>query len=312
MALVPMRATALPGEARREDRRRVWQRTASGLSGPLFVLPAMLVLALVLVFPLVYVILTSFQGAGSSPGLRPTLANYTQLLQDARFGTALWNTVVFTVVSVVFHLLLGVAAALLVHRPVVARAFFRIALLAPWTVAPVVVGVVWKWMYNAQFGIINDVLLRLGVLSEGHAWLGDATFAMPALVLANVWRGFPFIMIVALAGLQAIPIEQYEAAAVDGATSVQQFRYVTLPNLQYILYVSGLLDTIWMFRHFDLVQVMTAGGPAGATDVLSTLIFRTSFEYLQFPYASAMAVAMFAALFVLMMVYLRAVLRSQS
>jgi len=278
----------------------------------MFVLPAMLVLALVLLFPLAYVIVTSFQAAGPSASLRPTLANYTRLLQDAHFGNALWNTVVFTVVSVALHLVLGLAAALLVHRPIVARRLFRIALLVPWTVAPVVVGVAWKWMYNAQFGVINDTLLRMGVLSEGHAWLGDATFAMPAVLLANVWRGFPFIMIVALAGLQAIPAEQYEAAAVDGATAVQQFRHVTLPHLRYILFVSVLLDTIWMFRHFDLVQVMTAGGPAGATDVLSTLIFRTSFEYLEFTYASAMAVAMFVALFVLMMVYLRAVMRSQS
>jgi len=307
-----MQAHTFPHDASRGDRRSTPRRAPQALSGPMFVLPAMLVLALVLLFPLAYVVLTSFQGAGPSLGLRLTLANYTRLLQDEHFGNALWNTVVFTVISVALHVVLGLAAALLVHRPVVARTFLRIALLVPWTVAPVVVGVAWKWMYNAQFGVINDALLRIGVLSEGHAWLGDATLAMPAVILANVWRGFPFIMIVALAGLQAIPTEQYEAAAVDGATAVQQFCHVTLPNLKYILFVSALLDTIWMFRHFDLVQVMTAGGPAGATDVLSTLIFRTSFEYLEFTYAAAMAVAMFVALFVLMMVYLRAVMRSES
>jgi multiple sugar transport system permease protein len=302
--------SAVARDLGRDGRPGVSRGRTGQWSGPLFVLPAMAILVLVLVFPLGYVLVTSFQVNAPASGLRLTLANYTRLLSDAQFGHALWNTVVFTLVSVIFHLLLGLAAAILVHRPVVARTFFRIALLVPWTVAPVVVGVAWKWMYNAQFGVINDALLRTGLLSEGHAWLGDANFAMPAVILANVWRGFPFVMIVVLAGLQAIPNEQYEAAAVDGATTFQQFRHITLPNLRYILFVSGLLDTIWMFRHFDLVQVMTAGGPAGATDVLSTLIFRMSFEYLEFTYAAAMAVAMFAALFVLMMIYLRAVMRS--
>jgi multiple sugar transport system permease protein len=301
---------AVARDLSRVDHARGRRGVALQWCGPLFVLPAMLVLTLVLLFPLGFVLVTSFQMNAPSAGLGLTLANYTRLLHDAQFAHALWNTVIFTVISVVFHLLLGLAAALLVNRPVIGRTVFRITLLVPWTIAPVVVGVAWKWMYNAQFGVINDALLRIGLISEGHAWLGDANLAMPAVILANIWRGFPFIMIVVLAGLQAIPAEQYEAAAVDGATALQQFLHITLPNLRYILFVSGLLDTIWMFRHFDLIQVMTAGGPAGATDVLSTLIFRMSFEYLEFTYAAAMAVAMFAALFVLMMVYLRTVMRS--
>ena len=279
--------------------------------GYLFVLPATLALALVLLFPLAYVVYSSFgavrgQEAG---GLR--LANYSRLFLDGKVREALANTATFTVASVGLHLGLGLVAALLLNRRFIGRTLFRIVALVPWTFAPVVVGVVWRWMYNAQFGIINDSLIRLGLIPEARSWLGEASLAMPSLILANVWRGFPFVMIVALAGLQAIPRELYEAASVDGADAGQQFWYVTLPNLRYVLLIAVILDSIWTFKHFDLVQVMTGGGPAGATEVLSTLIYRTSFEYLDIPYASAMAVAMFTILFGLMLVYLRMVLGSR-
>lgn len=277
--------------------------------GYLFVLPATLTLALVLLFPLGHVLYTSLR-AESRPTATTvaTLRNYERLAADTKFGAALANTVTFTTASVALHLGLGLGTAVLLNRRIAGRTLFRVVVLVPWTFAPVVVGVVWKWMFNAQFGILNDTLLRLGAIAQGRAWLGDASLAMPAVILANVWRGFPFVMIVALAGLQAIPREQYEAASVDGASPSQQFWYVTLPNLRYVLLIGVLLDTIWTFKHFDLVQVMTAGGPAGATEVLTTLVYRTAFEYLDFPYASAMAVAMFVVLFALTSVYLRVVL----
>lgn len=275
-----------------------------------FILPALLVLAAVVVGPLVTAVAESFsvsarRGGAAAPGLD----NYGRLFADGAFATALANTVTFTVGSVLPHFALGLAAALLLNVELKGRVLFRVIALIPWTIAPVVVGVLWRWMYNAQFGVVNDVLLRLGAIDTERAWLGEAALAMPAVVLANIWRGFPFAMLICLAGLQAVPPEQLEAASVDGAGALRRFWHITLPNIRYIVVVGLILDAIWTFKQFDLVQVMTGGGPADSTEVLATLVFRTAFEYLEFPYASTMAVAMFALLGVLTAVYLRLVMR---
>lgn len=275
-----------------------------------FVLPAIILLVLVLIFPLIYVLYLSLgTELGNNAIAFVGLANYAELLSDAAVWNALNITLVFTVASVAGHMLIGLGAALLLNRDLVWRTAWRVVALLPWMFAPVVVGVVWRWIYNTQFGILNDMLLDLHLLQAPVSWLGDANLALPSLVVANLWRGFPFVMIMALAGLQAVPREVYEAAAVDGASAWQQFRYVTIPEIRYILMIAGLLDAIWTFRHFDLVQVLTGGGPANRTEVLTTLVYRTSFEFYRFTYASAIAVVMFLILLLFTIVYLRVLRR---
>jgi ABC-type sugar transport system permease subunit len=172
----------------------------------------------------------------------------------------------------------------------------------------VVVAITWRWMLDAQFGIINHLLTKLGVWRGPILWFENPNLALPALIVTNIWRGFPFASVALLAALQTIPNEQYEAAAVDGATPFRQFCHITLPNLRFTLTVVVTLDTIWNFKHFDLVQVMTNGGPAGATEVLTTLAYKVSFENFEFGYAAAMGVVMSLILLATTVIYVRRIL----
>lgn len=284
-------------------------RTPSGWP---YVLPAMVLLAAVLLYPLGHVVYTSFFRSTSTGGaVFNGIGNYAGLLQDDRFWRALWTTVLFTVGSVAAHAVLGVYVAHVANRAFRGRRLFRLVALSPWMFPSVVVGVTWAWIYQSQYGVLNDALQRLGLITEPLTWLGDESRALSAVLVASIWRGFPFVMLMTLAGLQAIPAEQYEAAAVDGAGTFQRFAFVTLPNLRYILGVALMLDTIWMFRYFDLVQVMTGGGPGAATETLPVLVYKFAFEYFNFGMAAATAMLMFAVLLVASLAYVRLVLREQ-
>jgi multiple sugar transport system permease protein len=278
-----------------------------------FTLPAISLLALVLLVPLGDVFYLSVHTDGSNGTMEFTgLSNYRQFLDDPMFWNAVRNTAIFTVGSVILHLLLGMGAALLLNRKIVGRTVFRVIALVPWMFSSVVVAVLWNWMYSPQFGVINDILDRIGIHSAAEiAWLGDLNLAMPAVIFANAWRGFPFVMIMVLAGLQSIPREEYEAANVDGASGMAAFRYVTLPHLRFVIGIAVILDSIWTFRYFDLIQVMTHGGPANATEVLVTLVFRNSFEYFKFGYASAIAVVAFFILLGFTLLYVRILLADE-
>ncbi len=278
-----------------------------------FTLPAILLLALVLLVPLGDVFYLSVHTDGPGGTLEfAGLANYRQFLDDPMFWNAVRNTTVFTVGSVILHLLLGMGAALLLNRKIVGRTVFRVIALVPWMFSSVVVAVLWNWMYSPQFGVINDILDRLGFHGAAEiAWLGELHLALPAVIFANAWRGFPFVMIMVLAGLQTIPREEYEAANVDGASGLAAFRYVTLPHLRFVIGIAVILDSIWTFRYFDLIQVMTHGGPANATEVLVTLVYRNSFEYFKFGYASAIAVVTFFILLGFTLLYVRILLADE-
>ncbi len=278
----------------------------------MYVLPAMTLLVAVLLYPLGHVVHTSFFRSTSTGGLVfAGLDNYASLLKDPRFWRALWTTVIFTIGSVAAHAVLGVYAAHVANRAFRGRRLFRLVVLSPWMFPSVVVGVTWTWIYQSQYGVLNDILQRFGLITESLTWLGDERRALGAVVVASIWRGFPFVMLMTLAGLQAIPAEQYEAAAVDGAGTLQRFLFVTLPNVRYILGVALMLDTIWMFRYFDLVQVMTGGGPGSATEVLAVLVYKHAFEYFNMGMAAATAMLMFVVLLAASLAYVRLMLRER-
>jgi len=272
--------------------------------GVLFVLPAVLVLVAVLVVPIASAIIVGFQAVTAGHARFVGLENYRYIFGQSTFFGALINTTVFTVVSVASALFLGLAAALLVNERVRGRAVFRVALLLPWVISLVVVGLTWKWIYDPLYGLLNYWLEQLHVINQPVAWLATVDFAMPAILLANIWQSFPFMMVVLLAGLQAIPEEEYEAARIDGASAWQRFRSITLPHLRYIAMIGITLDTIWMFRSFDVVQVMTGGGPLGSTELLSTLIYREMFTNLRFGIASAEGTVMFVITVMLSLIYI--------
>jgi multiple sugar transport system permease protein len=149
-------------------------------------------------------------------------------------------------------------------------------------VPDVVAGIIWKWMYNPLYGALNDVLLKLGVLQSQVEWLSNPKFALFSVILVNLWRGFPFVMLILLAGLQAIPAYLYEAAAIDGASTWQSFLYITLPGLRKMVVVALALDTVWEVRRFGLIQAMTQGGPGILTEVLSTYTYKQYFKFFRF------------------------------
>ena len=280
-------------------------------AGYWFVAPATAVLLLVLVLPVLHVFYESFVWTASNRARTvPSVRNYVAIAEDEVVRTAVANTVTFTVASVLGHLALGLGVALLLNQQIRGRAVFRNLALLPWMLPPAVVATGWAWLYHNPFGMLNPLLVGLGLLDAPKAWLASPDTAMGAVIVANLWRGFPFISLVLLAGLQAIPGALYEAAGVDGAGTWARFRHVTLPGLKRVMLIALTLDVINTVKYFDLIWVMTAGGPANRTEVLSTLIYRLAFQFFRTGRAAALAMVMVAALAVFSIFYVRLTVRT--
>jgi len=279
-----------------------------------FLWPSLLILVALLIYPLGDVIRLSFYDSNLKRETWVGLGNYVALLDDPLFWKAFGQTVVFTAASVVLHLVIGLGLALLLNMQLnqTFRSLARGLLIVPWLLAPTVAGMIWVLML-APFGVLNGVLARLGLIDINFApsWLGDPSTALGSVTAMNVWRAFPFFMVMLLAGLQAIPKHLYEAADIDGASGLQKFWHITLPQLRGVITTIVLLDSIWTFRAFDPVFVMTGGGPAHASEVLATVIYFDGFQKLRFGYASAEAMVMFIVLFVVSAVYVRRTLSKE-
>lgn len=273
-------------------------------TGYLYAAPCILVLLLVLGFPLCYVIGLSFFKVEPMVSQKFIgLQNYLYVLKDPVFWKSLGNTFVFTFWSVLFHLIVGMLVALLLNRAFRGRTLARILLLLPWMMAYVVGAITWKWCLNGMYGIFNEILVRFGFLTRYFAWLGDPMTAMPMVVAANIWKQYPYVMLMLLAGLQAVSREQYESAAIDGAGPWRSFWNITVPNMRVIIMITTTLDFIWSFKQFDLIYVMTGGGPGDATEVLSTLIYKSFFSAFDFGYASSSAVLLLLMVLVISSLY---------
>jgi multiple sugar transport system permease protein len=233
------------------------------------------------------------------------LGNYLRLAQDPVFWLTLWNSFVWVFGSVVLQFVAGFAAALLLHQAFRGRALVRMLALLPWIIPGVVVGLIWEWLYQPNYGVINDLLIRAGWLHDRIAWLSSPDLAMAAVVFTNVWRGIPFFAIMLLAGLQAIPGELYEAAHVDGAGVLARFRHITLPMLRPIIVVATATRIIWTFNYADLIFVMTSGGPANATQITSTYTLLQAYANLDFGYAAALSVVLLLVMLAFTAAYLR-------
>src|ERR1700757_4063704 len=233
------------------------------------------------------------------------LGNYLRLIEDPVFWLSLWNSVVWVFGSVILQFIAGFAAALLLHQAFRGRALVRTLTLLPWIIPGVVVGLIWEWLYLPNYGVINDLLLRAGLMQDRVAWLSSPDLAMGAVVFTNVWRGIPFFAIMLLAGLQAIPDELYEAAHVDGAGVVSRFWHITLPLLRPIIVVSTATRIIWTFNYADLIFVMTGGGPANATQITSTYTLTQAYSTLDFGYAAALSVVLLLVMLAFTAAYLK-------
>jgi multiple sugar transport system permease protein len=268
-----------------------------------FVLPGFLLLVLVLGWPAITSVLYSFETEKAGDAAY-TLAHYKNLLKDPFFSTTFWNTAVFVFFSVILHMILGLAVAVVLNSALPAKPLFRIIALLPWVVPDVVAGIIWKWMCDPIYGALNDLLLKIGIIENPIEWLSNPKLAMASVIVVNLWRGFPFVMLILLAGLQAIPRHLYEAAAIDGAPRFQQFIHITLPGLRKMIVVALALDIVWEVRRFGLIQAMTQGGPGVLTEVLSTYTYKQYFQFFRFEYASAISVVMTMVLLLVSLPYI--------
>lgn len=273
--------------------------------GYYFVLPATLFLLTVIVFP---VINTFRLSISTRDGTSYTLEHYAEAVSDPVVQTAFGNTFLISVISVCFFILIGLSTALFLNRPMRGRVWLRIIALLPWTVPDVAVGLSWRWIYNPTYGVLNSLIEGLGFPFGNIEWLSSPGLAIYSIIGTNIWRGYPFVMVILLAGLQSIPKELYECAALDGANALKQFWYITIPGLKKPLIVSLTLSTIWEFRRFALVSIMTGGGPGYSTEVMPTLIFKQYFKFFNFEYASAIAIMLTMALVLISIPYVKGLL----
>jgi multiple sugar transport system permease protein len=288
--------------------KSIWRK--SGLRrerwhGYYFLLPGMTLIAILISVPLVRALWTSLHRVRGFKSTFIGLDNYAYLLSKPDFWHGLKISLVFTSICVVLHMLFGLGLALLLNRIVRGKTLMRVGFLAPWIVAPSIGAIIWVWLLEPQFGIINYILSSLGLIDGYLAWLGEPDLALLSVIVVDTWRGTPFVMLLLLAGLQGIPKDQYEAAAMDGAGSWQQFRYVTLPNLRYLLVVASTLDIISTIRHFDVIAIMTGGGPVQATEVLPVMIYNMAFIQNNFGRASAVGIMLLGIILIFSMFYLK-------
>lgn len=277
--------------------------------GWMFIGPSCVLLIVVFLMPVLHTVRLSFLPEGSREG-GWTIGHYLAMAADPVVREVGVNTLTFVAVSVAGHLVLGLSLALALNARLPGRPLFRVLAILPWTIPDVIVGIIWRWLLHPLYGPVNALLSALGLTPL--QWLADPTLAMPSLIAVNLWRGTAFVMLILLAGLQAIPPEWYEAASIDGAGGLQQFRHVTLPGLRASLIVVLALDTIWEFRRFGLVASMTGGGPGIETEVLSTFIYKQYFDHFRFEAGSATAVVLALFIFVISLPYIRMMVRQET
>ena len=294
----------------RLQKRGVKSRRAH-LEPYLWVIPAAIVLLVCTIVPTVVGLGLSFVSWDGITALHLVgLQNYVDVFHDATFWQAVTHNVIYTVGTVVGKIVLALILAVLLNRSLPGRGFFRTALFMPVVLSFVVVGLIWGFVYDYNFGLVNGLLGALGLQGLKQDWLGSPAFALGALIVVDIWKWFGFHMVIFLAGLQGIPTELYEAARIDGANAWQSFWRITLPLLKPITAINVLTATLGGFSVFDLVYVMTTGGPFNATNVASLDIYTQAFQFNHFGYASAMSFVLFVLMTAVSLALLR-ILRSE-
>lgn len=277
-------------------------------SGVLYMVPALVVVAVVMLYPLIYTLTmgffenTLFMKAPEFCGLD----QYVTLFGDAVFRGSIVHTLVWTVGSVALQFSLGFAMALVLHQAFVkGKTVLRILLMVPWVLPSIIGSAVWKWMYNADYGIINFVFKALGLISENRTWLSSPKTAMAAIIAVNVWKMFPYVMLMLEAALQGVSKDLKEAAVIDGAGKFKIFSNVTWPAIAPQCYSVLLLMTVWTLNAFTFVYSLTEGGPAHSTEVMAMFIYKKAFTDYDFGLASAASTILFLLCMAVSLIYIR-------
>lgn len=269
-----------------------------------FVLPAVIIMVALIIYPMIYGVYLSFFNTNLVTKWEYVgLKYYQQALTQPEFVTTVLLTFKFMALVVAGHFLLGFVLASALNKDFKGRLAFRIIFMLPWLFPETVVALLFTWIMNPMYGVLNAILRHLGLISGNVSWLGTASLAFPSVVFACIWKGYPLVMTMILAGMQSISHDLYEASYIDGANWWQQFTHVTVPSLKPVLTTTLILDSVWWFKQYTLVYTMTAGGPGSATSLVSLNIFSTAFESLRFGKASAWAVIVFFICYLISKVY---------
>lgn len=275
-----------------------------------YVLPALAVMLLVIGYPIWYTVELSFYRTPPSLAMSDKIFvgfdNYLRVLGSESFHSATWNTLVWTVASTFFAFVMGFAAAVALDKAFVGRGLIRGILLIPYVISAVAAGFVWRWLYHSDFGVIGALIVQAGLSDTPPVFLDSIDLALPALIVVNVWKEFPFAMLMMLAGLQTVPDALHRAAQVDGASAWQRFWHITVPHLKGVTIITVLLLVVQNLNSFTLPWIMTGGGPAGATEIWITDIYSIAFGRIRFGLASAYSVILFIVMMALGYFYVRA------
>ncbi|MCT4563375.1 MAG: sugar ABC transporter permease [Maledivibacter sp.] len=257
----------------------------------LLITPSVLIIFGVLVFPILYSIFISLHEIKFAPKSYDFvgLKNYINMFSDSYFKSAGMLTVLFAIITVGIQIVLGIITALVLNQDFKGRRIVRGIIILPWALPTVVNAVMWKWIFNADYGILNALMVKFNLIEEYQVWLGKPFSAFICIAIANIWKETPYVVILTIAALSNIPRQLYEAAEIDGASSCKSFWNVTFPLIKPVVLIIAITQTIWALKSFDLSYIMTSGGPAGSTEFLSLYIHKNSFKFQKFGYGSAMA-----------------------
>jgi ABC-type sugar transport system permease subunit len=277
--------------------------------GIILLLPAIIILCAVIVYPMAHSLWLSTQNLNVSNPARGReyvgFQNYLEVLHSSDWWLSLLRTLYFVGADLLIGIPLGLSIALLLNKERKGKGIILAIILFPYVLAPIVNSLIWKLIYDPNYGFLNGFLTQLGIIKDYIPWLARPTLALVMLIIANLWQGTPFAIVLFLAGLKSIPKEEYEAAAIDGASRITSFQYITIPHLKPIIYMNVVMKTILTFKLFDIVYSLTGGGPGGSTTVVSMLIYRESFEYMKFGQGAAMSYLLLFFVLILVIVYSR-------
>lgn len=271
-------------------------------------LPTALLLLVFIAYPLINTVALAFQDYKLTSLEKVNfngIENFRAIVADPYFAMILRNSFVFTFITVALQFLLGLTLALALCKPFKGRNIYQAIVFLPWSISALVIGFTFRWLFNAEFGPVNDILIKLGILQEKVSFLGNGRLALGCVIAAMVWYGVPFFGIMLTAAFQSIPTDLYEAAEIDGSNAVQKFFYITLPYAKPTIVLTLLLRTIWVFNSADLIYVMTNGGPGNATHTLASYMFTKAYSTLNFGQTGALGTMFMAGLAVYTIVFMK-------
>ena len=281
------------------------------LNGYLLIAPAVIAIILLSIYPLLQGIWISFlnydmtKANSAAFGTFAGLKNYHVIFSNSKYQNAVANSVVWTLVNIVAQLVLSMVIALVLNEKLRGRGIFRTIALLPWAIPAAISALTFSALYDTKIGIFNVILIKLGILDEGFSFLGNVQTAMPAVILANVWKSTPFLMNFILAALQGVSYDMYESASIDGAGKLKRFLYITLPNIKEPMAVAVILNVISIFNNFNAIWLLTQGGPLDSTEIMYTYAYRQAFVNHKFGYAAATSVVIFIVIAILTVIYVK-------